>query len=371
MLRGEKSRFQLFGDTLDLASKMESSGSRNKIQLSQDTAELLVQSGKSHWLRPRRQDLDGAASITSALTPTGDFSVTSGYETGAAPAFKIVHNGKPITTFWLEIDQAVGTKRRRASAHVRERRAASVSEPLEPLRPRSLASMSLASMSRDSNTSYDGIVDELADWGEAQIVEPGNPIKTAAERQQLERLIDWNVEELLSILRRVVARRNAIKIAKRKRRVSITFDSTAHGTSMPPESPMKKARDRMRISFDNSGSRRESTSSVDSKGLKPKSGRRNSTSFSSLPMNEIQEVVPLAEFDPSLPGLKATDAAVKLGSDVQQELRDFVSQIAAGYSLDNSFHNFEHASHVCLSSNKLLKRILQSDAVERFGAQNV
>ena len=71
----------------------------------------------------------------------------------------------------------------------------------------------------------------------------------------------------------------------------------------------------------------------------------------------------MAEFDPSLPGLKASDAAVKLGQEVQQELRDYVSQIAAGY-LENSFHNFEHASHVCLSSNKLLKRIVQSDAVD-------
>jgi class 3 adenylate cyclase len=53
VLRGERSRFQLFGDTMNTAARMEHTGERDKIQLSQDTADLLIAAGKSNWLVKR------------------------------------------------------------------------------------------------------------------------------------------------------------------------------------------------------------------------------------------------------------------------------------------------------------------------------
>jgi class 3 adenylate cyclase len=53
VLRGENARFQLFGDTMNTASRLETTGMPNRVHISTATMELLSEAGKAHWARPR------------------------------------------------------------------------------------------------------------------------------------------------------------------------------------------------------------------------------------------------------------------------------------------------------------------------------
>lgn len=58
VLRGEKSRFQLFGDTMNTASRMETTGVPNMVHISQETADLLIEANKRHWLQARQEKIE-------------------------------------------------------------------------------------------------------------------------------------------------------------------------------------------------------------------------------------------------------------------------------------------------------------------------
>merc|ERR1712176_1168596 len=58
VLRGERSRFQLFGDTVNTTARMESAGRRNKIHISEVTANLLEAAGKGHWVEVREDSVN-------------------------------------------------------------------------------------------------------------------------------------------------------------------------------------------------------------------------------------------------------------------------------------------------------------------------
>jgi hypothetical protein len=56
VLRGQRARFQLFGDTMNRASRIETSGRAGRVHMSTETADLLISSGKGDWVS-KREDI--------------------------------------------------------------------------------------------------------------------------------------------------------------------------------------------------------------------------------------------------------------------------------------------------------------------------
>mmetsp|Transcript_8004 Transcript_8004/g.20080 ORF Transcript_8004/g.20080 Transcript_8004/m.20080 type:complete len:1233 (+) Transcript_8004:204-3902(+) len=234
VLRGQKSRFQLFGDTVNTASRMESNGVVNKIQCSQSTADLIIAAEKGHWLNARSE--------------------------------KVEAKGKgSMQTYFVE------PKSKAESV---------LSSPMEtkdiPM------AMTTSEVSIDHKT---------------------------------ERLIDWNTDVLYRLLEKVEARRVSA--------AGLLLDGT-RGGAMPA----------LRAKW------QEQTDGI--------------------VLNEVREVIKLPEFNSRCQHI---DESAKLDPSLRASLREYVKEIALMYRGSNPFHNFEHASHVCMSVAKLLGRIVAPDQV--------
>jgi 3'5'-cyclic nucleotide phosphodiesterase/Adenylate and Guanylate cyclase catalytic domain len=75
-----------------------------------------------------------------------------------------------------------------------------------------------------------------------------------------------------------------------------------------------------------------------------------------MPLDEISEILETSTFDKQLISHVPSSQDTELGENTEKGLRDFIKTIALLYKA-NPFHNFEHASHVVMSTMKLLDRI--------------
>jgi class 3 adenylate cyclase len=239
VIRGEKSRFQLFGDTVNTAARMESTGIPGKIQCTSKTAELIRKSGKGHWLQQREDVVE-------------------------------VKGKGEMTTYWIQI------------------------------RPK--CSQLLTS--------------DFVSWNDCDSrVSDSDPCAMGLFNVSCKRLVEWNMEVLQSMILDLLLFRQRQSSSNRQL-------STGGENKMPTWET-------------------ETT---------------NGQQYYRLPLDEVVEVLNLTETSWDRQLLQHVSAVATLDAAVKEQLAMFISDIATKYQ-SNPFHNFEHASHVVMSTKSLLDRV--------------
>ena len=242
VLRGERSRFQLFGDTVNTAARMESNGMTGRIHLSQEVANLLAAFNKENWVLHRDD--------------------------------KIVAKGKgELQTYWLDpmaID--AGSKKKNKELDLDLDLKDDMNGVHEANHPTLRAAMEIEKNHHRENDASYGLL---------------------TEREQ--RLIDWTAEQLLKLLKRIIAKR----------------------AQCGQESPM---------------------------GVIPQA-RASQTEINVF--DEVQECIPLPSWDTNdrSQHKDVDEASVQLHPDVAWQVFDYVTSISTLYR-NNPFHNF--VSHSCV-----------------------
>lgn len=122
------------------------------------------------------------------------------------------------------------------------------------------------------------------------------------------RLIDWNVEKLVEILRLILARREVSNVATKARQNERRVDDSFLVASLTP-------------------------------------------------LDEVKEIIALPKFNGHVAKMQRDPDSVQVPQMALDQIRDYVTCIANMYR-SNPFHNFDHASHVVMSVTKLLSRIV-------------
>jgi hypothetical protein len=292
VLRGEKSRFQLFGDTVNTAARMESTGEQRKIQISLSTADLLQAANKGQWLTPREEVVvaKGKGELQTYWVKTRSRNHNTSEHASSSD-----HFSEDIEQAKLAAPSGARERRTGQSVLIEDRESSfRQSGDADLVKSKTLNHKSLMQDARLFESSSVGLQREKS----------FKKIPSAKGRQA--RIIEWQVDLLTGILKKIVAQRSLRTANSESRSVPEWNGSEKH------------------------------------------------------PKDEVADTIIFPKLDPSFAAADALAGNVELDVEVAAQVRDFLTNIASMYR-SNGFHNFEHACHATMSANKLLNRIVKAE----------
>ena len=171
VLRGEKSRFQLFGDTVNTAARMEENGVRNRIHVSQETANLLIVAGKKNWIKSREELV--------AIKGKGD-----------------------MQTYWVELESSAAHGTRRV---VVESLGGSNADKFSISEIKNVSTGEYTGSDKDLESVGGNVTIGGGTWAGGTVA--GTSLGGSHLSVKSQRLIEWNVDVLQRLLKKIVAMR--------------------------------------------------------------------------------------------------------------------------------------------------------------------
>lgn len=192
VLRMDRARFQLFGDTVNTASRMESTGQKGRIQMSQETADLLVMAGKQHLIRQREDTVTakGKGEMTTYWLALGADPDDMGEEKIPKPTM-LCRNQSGVESILEENeDETDDSDEDTLNDSSTTNRSVATNRTMLTIRS------APPKRRKPPAVSMSGL----------------HALKAFRDKKQSKesRLVDWNVEVLGKLLKQVISRRNAL-----------------------------------------------------------------------------------------------------------------------------------------------------------------
>ena len=370
VLRGEKSRFQLFGDTVNTgkielcnlifsfyvnsvvltvitiatndlrvttAARMESTGAPNKIQMSLSTAKLLQEAGKK-WAKKREGGVEakGKGRMETFWLQTGtgrSAKKESAVSESHATLKKGPGNLTPIPV------KKVRAKRNslllptensgRANNLMTLRNSATKSPPVP-------GSLDVSDSKGGSVSKMNGSSHGSLHKGNDNTTSLNGPSVHSTKRdvgvdsKKTLRLVKWNAEVLSRLLKGIVARRNAMK-QRRISQIDVSSqekEDTADIVELAVEENTVDENKSAAFSIASSGTGFSCTS-YDSD---------SDSEVKTMVFDEVKEIIQLPMFDAQAAKLEEDVNHIQLEEAVRNQLVEYVTEVASMYRY-NPFHN--------------------------------
>eukprot|EP00934_Nitzschia_sp_Nitz4_P001016 Nitzschia sp. Nitz4//scaffold47_size129522//37125//41121//NITZ4_003544-RA/size129522-augustus-gene-0.3-mRNA-1//1//CDS//3329552779//1016//frame0 len=397
VLRGDKARFQLFGDTVNTAARMESTGTPGKVQLSVETAKLIQGENRNDILLVPRSDqieakgkgklqtfwLERAGNSTMNVVDPSR-STTSSSGSLSAAASQEVPAQETSVVFLREKDKKL---------------MANTGSPAD-------GGYQKAAVMRDGNTEEKAISDsKCVSTTEAQEVVVTRSADSEEKATSNKRVSAVGAQEAAFIRNRSPeamgkSASKRVSAAEAQEAAFIRNGITRNERNLDTKRSTAQSLDKKRVSSaSNTPRTRPSTVlHVDSFAIEAPDpakkkklekivqwtanmleghlqrviAMRGGVNDAALdratlprlrhggvrPLDEVVEIISLdTQQEKSYP---ADPSLIEIPQIVHEQLLDYVEKIAWSYH-ENPFHNFEHATHVAMSVSKLLSRVVSPD----------